>query len=807
MKINDPQDHADIGDRQMDPQVKGRIHSNCLHCGNPIPAGANSDFCCSGCQYVYHLIRDKGLEHYYELKDRTIPPVGTTIFENSNYEWLQKLKDEAESKAGVPQLVLSIHGLSCVGCLWLLEKVFNDMPGALSIGINSQTARVRLTWERNRFDLIAFAGEIQRLGYRLTPPDRNAEPESSTLGFKLGLCAAFAMNAMIFTLPDYLGMEESFSLAPLFELLALMFATFSMAVGGSYFIARALKALKRGVIHMDFPIAIGVTAAYVGSLIAWLLREKSFLYFDFVSVFMFLMILGRWVQERAVERNRSRLDRNAMRTSDIVVSETGDIPGKKGNLRRIPLDELKENMVFQVQPGTLVPVSSKLLHSNAAFSLEWINGESDPIQRRHLQNVPSGARLLSTEPVWLKSETGWPDSMLYRLLHAESESPPLPRNFEVILRTYLATVLILAAIGGLGWAVSSGNWIRGLQVAISLLVVSCPCSLGVALPLANEMAVARLRRKSLFVKEHSLWPRLRKINYIVFDKTGTLTFETPELLDTDKLHELPAEAREALYYLVQDNPHPVARSLKQELLGRFPDLDKLADSSPPVTETVGIGVSLQMKGETWSLSRPQKNTPTSGSNGDSVLSRNGRPCATFRFKDAVRRDAADEMQMLQSMGLRVAILSGDRPEKVKAIQEQLRLQEITALGGLTPEEKERWIRENAGPTAMMIGDGANDSLAFDAALCRGTPVVDKGLLEGKADFYFLSRGLQPIRDLLLTARLRYRLLYGCFVFAVSYNIFAATLCLLGLMNPLLAAILMPLSSLVTVGVVSWGLRF
>ncbi len=809
MKESIPYKYADPGQRDVDnPTGSGQAcpvnipAAACRHCGSPLPAGDDSGFCCPGCQYVHHLITGKGLEHYYDLKDRTIAPVGADIFESDSYEWLEKLKSDAETKKETPQLVLAIHGLSCVGCLWLLEKVFNDTPGALSIGINAQTAKLRITWSPSQFDLVGFAREVQRFGYRLAPVGSDNEPESKALGFKLGLCAAFALNAMVFTLPDYLGMEESFPLAPLFELLALMFATFSMGVGGSYFIIRAVKALRRGVIHMDLPIAIGVSAAYLGSLVAWFLREKSFLYFDFVAIFMFLMILGRWVQERAVERNRSRLDRNEVRTSDLVTSDNEEDPAK-GNAGKVSLTDLKPETIYQAQPGMLVPVASKLLSGDGTFSLEWINGESEPTYRSQLQNVPSGARLLSTGPVWLKAETSWENSMLNRLLNAESESPPLPRGFETILKIYLSTVLVVAALGGLGWTFFAGSWIPGIQVAISLLVVSCPCALGVALPLANEMAVARLRRKSLFVKEHSLWPRLRKISYIIFDKTGTLTFETPELQEAEKLGELPAEAREALFHLVQDNPHPVARSLKQELLGRFPELDELTGEPLPVSETVGIGVSLEMGGDVWTLGRPEKQQQSTG---DSVLKRNGVPCAAFRFTDAIRRDAAIEMQALQAIGLRIAILSGDRPAKVKALQEQLQLTEITALGGLTPEEKEQWIREHAGPSAMMIGDGANDSLAFDAALCRGTPVVDKGLLEGKADFYFLSRGLQAIRDLLLTARRRYRLLYGCFIFAVSYNIFAATLCLLGLMNPLLAAVLMPFSSLVTVSVVSWGLR-
>jgi Cu2+-exporting ATPase len=311
------------------------------------------------------------------------------------------------------------------------------------------------------------------------------------------------------------------------------------------------------------------------------------------------------------------------------------------------------------------------------------------------------------------------------------------------------------------------------------------------------MATVALRRRGVFVREEALWTKLGRVRQIVFDKTGTLTLETPVLQNPEALQGLEPSARAALYALVRDNPHPVSQALLENLLATgTPDV--LAGE---VTEVVGCGVET---GE-WSLGRAGwRGVPRR--EGATVLARAGAVVAEFVFADTVRADARAEVAALRRRGLAVQILSGDRREKVAALVEELGLPASCGLGELSPQAKAAWFIGDRATDALMLGDGANDSLAFDRAWCRGTPVIHRGLLEQKADFYYLGRGIGGIRALFEVDVVRRRTQSVILVFSIFYNVLAVGLAVAGKMNPLIAAILMPVNSLATLAIVTGGMR-
>jgi Cu2+-exporting ATPase len=301
------------------------------------------------------------------------------------------------------------------------------------------------------------------------------------------------------------------------------------------------------------------------------------------------------------------------------------------------------------------------------------------------------------------------------------------------------------------------------------------------------------------VREGDLWPRLRRIRKIIFDKTGTLTLETPRLLNPAALVGLAPHSRRALLALVEDNPHPVSQSLYEALLG-----DGLVAGLAPIIgevgEVIGEGVSLQTRDGRWSLGR------STAAGHDTEFACDGVVLARFRFEDAVRADARDEITGLQAAGFRTFILSGDRHEKVASMAAALGIPAAQALAGVGPQQKAAWVRQLDRRDTLMLGDGANDSLAFDAAFVRGTPVVHRGVLEGKADFYYLGRGLDGLRRLFEVNEARRRTQAWLLVFSVAYNVVAVGLAVAGRMSPLGAAILMPVSSLLSLAIVGAGLR-
>ncbi|MDX2109594.1 MAG: heavy metal translocating P-type ATPase metal-binding domain-containing protein [Verrucomicrobiota bacterium] len=787
----------------------------CQHCGTIFEAGAATEtFCCAGCAHVYALISNQGLDKFYQLRGGQVAPVSPAALLPRDYAWLVKLALEAEAKStgNAAEFTLDLQGVACVGCIWLIEKLYTDKPGGLRIEVNAQLGRLWARWEKGKFDWESFARELQSFGYLLGPVGAAPAQEAKGLLGRMGLCAAFAMNAMGFALPRYLGMENTFALAGLFDLLSAVFATLAFIVGGSYFISRAWRGLLVGILPIDLPIALGVTGAYVGSILGWLLTgDGRFAYFDFVCTFMFLMLLGRWAQEATLERNRNRLLSRNARPQEVLVYTENSAAGTGA-----AVESVKPGTLFGLTSGAVCPVRSRLVEESASISLEWISGEADVHAWTRGRLLPAGAINAGRKEIRCEAMEPWETSLLAKLW-AESTQTFRNLTLERVLKIYIITVLILATLTVPGWAIFAHDWAGGLQAALSLLVVSCPCALGIAYPLSTELAVARLRRVGLFVREESLWPRLMRVRRVLFDKTGTLTLESPALRSPEQLETLGTEARQALWALVSRNLHPVGRGLREALLP-FPESATSADNYA-VEEVVGHGVRWQSStGKVWTLGKsgwlvkekaielPHPPTPptavVSQGNYDALLACDGVVIARFNLEEAIRTDARAEIAKLRKRGMEIHVLSGDRPEKVNALCMALDLPKSAGMGSMSPEEKAEWIQQHAPTDAIYIGDGANDSLAFEQALCRGTPVADRGLLENKADFYFLARGLNPIRHLLDTAALRQQATRRVFFFAICYNLIAGFLCIIGQMHPLLAAVLMPGSSLFTVFIVT-----
>jgi len=894
------------------PAEKGKPAA-CRHCGSPLltEAARTSGFCCAGCAYVFRLVSEGGLDRYYRLKGKVIAPAGSALFQPRDFGWLEEMQRKAEgtaNRAGVgapggprPEMVLDLQGISCVGCVWLIEKLFAREPGARRIEINAQLGRIRLTWGSGEFDAPRFARTLQSFNYFLGPPgpDVAAPPESRDLAKRIGLCTAFAMNIMLFTLPTYFGMETSFPYARLFGTLALVFGTLSFLAGGGYFLGRAAGAIRARVLHIDLPIALGILGAYAGSVYGWLARDGRLVYFDFVGSFILLMLVGRWAQVAAVERNRRRLLRNQLglpavrvydavggvrpepifsdATRQTVVTSSLAIPIDESPASRllqsppekvlvcnqgpaswqrsrpgganaplVAVEALQSGQVFGIPMGHTVPVDGRLVAHDGVFTTAWINGESAPRLFHEGQRIPAGAMNVTRGEARLEALQTWSESLLAKLLQGEVRPGFRHRRFERIIQGYLAGIIGLALAAGLAWAVASGDAHRALAVALSVLVVSCPCAIGLALPLADEMAVTALRRAGVFVRENDLWARLGRVRKIIFDKTGTLTLESPGLANPEELEALAAADQSALLALVRDNPHPVSLGLYEALLLGGAGGGAGAGSAPfpaaaDVYEEIGYGVGLRWGGNCWTLGRPGwrgtpedsaspgvagqpdserreeagKETPVAINGTDQAgdpeagwteFCRNGVVLARFRFADTVRADARVEIGALRAAGREVFILSGDHQAKVDAMARELGLPQENGAGDVSPEGNADWVRRHDDRDTLMLGDGANDSLAFASSHCRGTPMVHRGALESKADFYYLGRGIGGIRKLLAVDRVRAGTQRWVLGFAVAYNLIAVGLAAAGHINPLLAALLMPASALISLAIVGIGMR-
>ena len=764
----------------------------CKHCG--IPFKGDGEFCCRGCEYVYHLIREEGLDRYYELKDRTLPPVGSTAFRQRDDRVLQeKWRNAEEIAPGEVSMEFELKGISCVGCVWLVEKLFSRYEHTIRIDIDPQRGKIVIDAGK-AFDIAAFAAEIQRYGYTLREAGEGTDDRERTgISSRIGVCGFLAMNVMLFNLPFYLGMENDNQFAPLLRFVVMVLSSFSVLYGGSYFFRRAATALKVGVLHIDLPIALGIIAAYAGSFIGWLTSDPSLFYFDFIAIFILLMLVGRWFQERVTEQNMqqgSRADPSVQQV--ILVTEGNEVLLESERVHR-----LEAGMRYRLEPGAWVPVRSRVLSGNLSVSLESINGESDPQEFSAEQTVPSGAVVLSQGDYILEATEGWKQSLLKRLTGIDSARIQEKGVMEQVLRIYILAVIVMAVAGLLGWGIGAGHWKTGFQVAVSILVVSCPCAIGLAYPRVNDLCAQWLRNRGVYIRLHSFWGRLKGIRQVFFDKTGTLTLETLDLINPEPLEALNVEKQQILYGLVENNLHPVARSLKEHLLTMQPMLLRASVALPQPKEQVGFGVFFEWQGATYSLAKSSHPDRL----GNTDFTRNGEVVASFRFSDSVRSDARDAIRWMESHGYRVSVISGDSREKVREMMQQLDLPEERGVGGMSPEAKAEWIDRYANEEGMMVGDGANDALAFEKARCRATPVIGRGILENHSDFFFLGKGIGGVVDVFRLAALRQRAVREILTLTVVYNLVVVGVSLGGHMNPLLAAVLMPVISVITI---SWA---
>ena len=784
----------------------------CTHCSSQFhPRRDNERFCCVGCRLVYDLIQSEGLSNFYQLLNHgALEPPGSLPLSPVEFGEIKEEIERAESAAirdGSPaRLSLRLGNLTCTACIWLIERLFSKQKGALKLSADTNRSILTFHWAPDQFDALKFAEDLQRFGYppgSIHPGDEADLPrESHSLLTRLGVTAALAMNAMAFTLPSYLGMDPSSELARLFLLVTLASASLAMAVGGSYFFGRAWNALRLGVLHMDVPISLGLITAYLGSLSGLIFGIEKILYFDFVAVFAFLMLLGRWVHLHLIERNRRQL---WAREQDLTALFR--IDPESGERQRIHPKDVRSDEIIEVPPGCLIPVDGNLISSGGSLRLDWISGEPEPSFRQSGQFIPAGARNASSHKLEIETISQFSGSLLEKLLSQENKSeadgPSNSPTDHLLLKIYLIAVITTSVVGGIGWLISGAGISKALQVFISVLVVSCPCALGLALPLVDEILLNRLKKNGVFLRNLRFWQKLNQVTRFVFDKTGTLTGPVQKLNDPETLKELGAAETLVLGALVSGNRHPVGRALYEAMVEQLGSavLRQAKEKAINIEDIPGRGVTCKYNGKRWRLGKGEwaaKVRNESVPPDATIFSREEKPVAVFRFAESMRSGAAEQISAFQKAGFHVSVLSGD-PDRNRVIKttQALGIDSDSVVSGLSPEEKAAHIRGNFPQSSLFVGDGGNDSLAFDEALCGGSPATGVPAIESKADFVFAGRDFQALGLLLAMAKRRRHIIFAIFSVALIYNLAAAAVCLAGLMNPLLAAILMPLSSLVT----------
>jgi Cu2+-exporting ATPase len=778
----------------------------CLHCGNRLGRywkPGDGPFCCHGCHAVWDLIHDARLERFYNLKPSTTAPAAT--LRPDSFAWLDRmLAERAVTAPGDPvlRLDLDIQGVHCAACVWLIEELFRRQAAGVSVRLNPALGKVEMVWDAGRGDLKAFLGEVERFGYRLGPARKGVQHHSRALVMRMAVAIAMAMNVMLFSVSVYFGLGDGM-LYRFFGWLSFGMSTISLIAGGGVFYRGAVAGLRRGVLHLDVPIALGMTLAYAGSVYAWLVGGMEATYFDSLCAFIALMLVGRWAQEHILERNRNSLLESSGAENLTVKRVRG------GSLEAVGAAEILLGDELWVAPGDLLPVRGLLLRRPTEAALDWITGESGQVAFQPGEAIPAGAFNASAQGFAVAAAEDFGDSRLNDLLRTTSiaDEQFRPQWWHRIAGWYVLAVLVAATGGFLLWV--GRDLARAVEVTIAILVVTCPCALGLATPLAEELTHHRLRRAGVFIRKASFLEKALAVRRVLLDKTGTLTLGRlvlgPEGDAT--LAALSSRERAVLRHMTARSNHPVSACVAAALgavrEGEVPVDDDGADD---LRELPGRGLELELPDGVWRLGRATfargdaDAAPglEAGAGGETLFTRDGAALAHLLPAEEFKADAAGEIAALRRAGYELHLLSGDAQAKVDRAALALGLPAERAEGDLDPEAKAARVRALDQHDTLMVGDGLNDSPSFAAAWCAATPAVDRPVLPGKADFYFLGDGIAAIGRSLWEARRLRRIVRGNLVIAIAYNVVAVGCCAAGLVTPVAAAIFMPASSVAVV---------
>jgi Cu2+-exporting ATPase len=793
---------------------------SCFHCGLPVPGGAPwrgvvlgeaRDFCCAGCQAIAETIAEDGLGEYYRLRTETAPRPAER--EGASDE--DAFADGALAPAwdgALREATLYVEGARCPACLWLNESRLRALGGVASAEATWAAQTVRVRWDPARVGLGQILAAVRRIGYRARPVDpahrRELGAEANGRDATRLIFAGFVgMMIMNLAVAAYLagGPDASGRLA-LWETYArwscLAAALVLLLYPGREFFAGAARDVRHGRAGMDVPIAIGLAGAFAASAAATV-RGAGPVYFDAIGMLVPAVLLARAFEARAREKAAAGLDRYAAVSAPFARRVDAG-----GNETRVPASALAPGDHVRVLPDEAVPADGVLL---AAADLDEavLTGEPWPRRRAAGETVAAGS-VPRDRPAAMRVTAAAGDSTLEQIRRLVERGlanrPPYVQLADRAAAVLVAAVLAAAA-ATLAWRLSVAPS-TALPATIAVLIVTCPCALALAAPVALAITAGRLTSIGVLSTRAGALERLAAADLAVFDKTGTLTTGTAAVERVETFGGLDeARARRIAAALESVSEHPAARAIAAAHAGE-PALAVRA------AEAAGAGVEGEVGGEAWRIGTPEFAAAAAAlpaeaaaaigrADGDGLLpvllaDRRGRG-AVFGLAERWREGADGIAAALRREGVRrAALLSGDSTRRAERLARALGFDE--ARGGMSGDDKLAWVRESegAGGRILYVGDGWNDAPALAAASVSVSFAEAPRVPRASSDFLLLGRGLGTLAEARRIARRARRVLAQNVVWALGYNLLAVPLAAAGRVPPWAAALGMSASSLLVI---------
>ncbi len=697
--------------------------------------------------------------------------------------------------AGLVHLDLAVDGINCAGCMAKIERNLVKIPDVTLARVNLTDRRLALEWKQGSIDPAMFVERLAELGFSAHPfepagAETREADQAKALLRRLGVAAFAAMNVMMLSVPVWSGSDMLSEQRDFFHWLSALVVLPAAAYAAQPFFSSAYNALRARSVNMDVPISIGITLALAMSLVETVSHAEH-AYFDAAIMLIAFLLAGRYLDQNMRRRTRAFAGNLAALKAETATKFVND-----EEIRTVPVAAIQPGDIVLLRPGERSAVDGNVISGQSEIDQSLITGETLPTMAVAGSAVFAGTLICSGTlrvRVVAASEGTLLDEISRLLDNALKSRSHYLRLAERASRLYAPVVHATALLTLAGWLIYGASLHDAVVTAIAVLIITCPCALGLAIPAVQTVAAGALFRSGVLLNSGDLIERLALVDRVIFDKTGTLTL--PEL-DVENAATIPAEILALAGRLALSSRHPVASAVARASAASAP--------LPGIEEEPGQGVRGILDGIEIRLGRPS----FCGADGlaneilcrdpeaSVVAFRHGEKCHVFAVRQRLRPDAAEVIARLQQSGIAVEVISGDREPAVQSAAHSLGIHEWRA--GVTPVDKIARIDElsRKGFKVLMVGDGLNDAPALAAAYASMSPVTATHMTQAVADAVFMGTRLAPVTDAIAVSRKALLLMRQNLWLAVVYNALAVPIAIVGLVTPLIAAAAMSGSSLV-----------
>lgn len=710
----------------------------------------------------------------------------------------ERVKTASRSlERGLYQTDFVVPEMHCAGCIGTIERGLMTMDQVTHVRANLSNRTVSVVWDSDIGNGAQITGFLNRLGFdsqlHVTgdTPDQLVDNKGQRLLTSLAVAGFAAANIMLLSVSVWSGADSE--TAVLFHLISGLIAVPAVAYAGRPFFDSAIRALSARRLNMDVPISLAVVLALAMSLFESFTGGEE-AYFDASVTLLFFLLIGRYLDHLMRQRARGAVDRLAQLASKGGIVVEGD-----GELRYVDLNDIEQGMRLRINPGERLPVDGKVAIGSSDVDRALVTGEGDSIACHPGDTLEAGVLNL-TGSIDIIATSDATNSFLAEVSSmmgaAEQGRSSYVGIADRMARIYAPAVHLLAFVTFIGWMIfTSGNWHSSIYTAIAVLIVTCPCALGLAVPVVHVIGAHKLMQRGILLRDGTAFERLSEADSVAFDKTGTLTMGTPEVVAS---HNVVPGNTGLIRAMADQSSHPAAKAIAEHLkASRVMKPDR-------VREIPGFGIEAFYKSERVRFGRPSW-VAEIASDTEEMIDRSGvafaienQPLAGIELDDTLRPGAREAIGQLQSAGLGVEIMSGDHEDAVSAVAQQVNVDHFTSR--MTPPEKIAHIQnlQAEGHRVLMVGDGMNDAPALSAAHVSMAPASASDVGRLASDFVFTHEDLGSVTFARRVALKTGQLVRQNFGLAIFYNCLAVPLAMAGQITPLIAAIAMSTSSIVVI---------